>query len=522
MNDPFTNIDIARFYQGKSVFLTGGTGFIGKVILEKLLRSCPDIKNLYFMIRPKRGKSCQERLEKLLTLPLFKKMHEKFPENKEKIILIQGDITHKALGISDDDRQKIVNNVDIIMHSAATVKFNEPIRVAMEMNVIAVQEMIKLAKEIKNLEVFCHVSTAYSQCNLTTSAEIQERFYPVSVKAEKVIEAMEWMSDKMLDSFTAPLLDKFPNTYTFTKSLAEDLYNRESENIPLVIVRPSIVSSSISDPFPGWVDNYNGVSGIMVAIGRGMVRSLYSPQIKHDIVPVDFVSKCVIVGTWYHGVSRMKTPLICNCTSGNVNPTSFLDMQRIVLPVLNDNPLSCIFRRPNFSFASNRFLHQYWQMVSHYMPAIILDGLTVLVGMKPRFMSLYRTIDTSINTLDFFIQNEWKWGNSQFNKVLKAIPESEKEIFDFDMRKIDWENYYSDMTIGVKRYLIKEDVGELPKARNIHRRYKMVRWLSSTIFILLAGRFFFLKSERFRKLWFEALFCIYRFLQYFKITSVNV
>jgi len=53
-------------------------------------------------------------------------------------------------------------------------------------------------------------------------------------------------------------------------------------------------------------------------------------------------------------------------------------------------------------------------------------------------------------------------------------------------------------------------------------RYKLVRWLSSIIFILFAGRFFFLKSERFRKLWFEALFCMYRFLQYFRFTSIGL
>uniref|UniRef100_A0A7M5UXY2 Fatty acyl-CoA reductase n=1 Tax=Clytia hemisphaerica TaxID=252671 RepID=A0A7M5UXY2_9CNID len=521
--DTFHCSNIAQFYDGRSIFLTGGTGFIGKVIVEKLLRSCPNINTIYFLVRPKKGKTCEERMDSIFSLPLFKKLNEKDPEARNKVVPIQGDITHKSLGISDEDRQTLVDNVDIIMHSAATVKFNEHIRIAMEMNVIAVIEMIKLAKAMKKLEIFCHVSTAYSQCNQPKSLDILEKFYPVSVEPENIIEAMGWMNDKMLTGFTEPLIDKYPNTYTFTKALAEHLIKKESENIPFMIVRPSIVSSSISDPFPGWVDNYNGVSGMMVAVGRGIVRSLYAPEIKHDIVPVDFVSNCIIVSTWYYGVSRLKTPMICNCTSGNVNPTSFVDMQKVVLPVFSHHyPLTSIFRRPNFAFAPNRFLNQYWQMVSHYIPAIILDGLTVLVGMKPRFMNIYRTIDSSISTLDFFIQNEWKWGHTEFSKILKAVPEDDKEAFDFDMRKIDWSNYYADMTIGVKKFLVKDDMAELPKARNIHRRYKMVRWLSSTIFILLAGRFFFLKSERFRKLWFEALFSIYKFLHLLRIPTFRI
>ena len=69
-DDPFTNITIPRYFEGKSVFLTGGTGFIGKVLVEKLLRGCPGLKNIYFLIRPKKGLSCEERLEKMFQVPV--------------------------------------------------------------------------------------------------------------------------------------------------------------------------------------------------------------------------------------------------------------------------------------------------------------------------------------------------------------------------------------------------------------------------------------------------------------------
>jgi len=68
--DSFSSTGIRGFYQGKSVFITGGTGFIGKVIVEKLLRACPDIKNIYFLVRPKKGKTCQERMDKIFSLPV--------------------------------------------------------------------------------------------------------------------------------------------------------------------------------------------------------------------------------------------------------------------------------------------------------------------------------------------------------------------------------------------------------------------------------------------------------------------
>lgn len=59
-----TAISIRNFYNGKSIFLTGGSGFIGKVLIEKLLYSCPEIERIYLLIRPSRdGKSPQQRLE---------------------------------------------------------------------------------------------------------------------------------------------------------------------------------------------------------------------------------------------------------------------------------------------------------------------------------------------------------------------------------------------------------------------------------------------------------------------------
>lgn len=56
---------VPEFYADRGIFITGATGFLGKVLLEKLLRSCPDIKGLYLLIRPKKGKEIQERLEEI-------------------------------------------------------------------------------------------------------------------------------------------------------------------------------------------------------------------------------------------------------------------------------------------------------------------------------------------------------------------------------------------------------------------------------------------------------------------------
>lgn len=65
-----SHISVSEFYNGKTVFITGGTGFMGKVLLEKLLRSCPGVNKIYLLIRPKKGQDSHERLKMLLCSPV--------------------------------------------------------------------------------------------------------------------------------------------------------------------------------------------------------------------------------------------------------------------------------------------------------------------------------------------------------------------------------------------------------------------------------------------------------------------
>ena len=119
--------DIASYYANKSILVTGATGYLGKVLAEKLLRSCSDLKKIYLLIRHKKGKKPSERLEEIINCKLFDEIKKLNINYKEKLEVVEGDLTLPKLGLSDADREKIIENVNIIFNSAATIRFDEPL-----------------------------------------------------------------------------------------------------------------------------------------------------------------------------------------------------------------------------------------------------------------------------------------------------------------------------------------------------------------------------------------------------------
>ena len=149
-----SQLSVPQYYEGRSIFVTGGTGFMGKVLLEKLLRSCPGLCKIYVLARSKRGESPQNRIEQILKGPLFRSLAENQPNVVEKLIPISGDIAEPNLGISPPDEEIIANNVSVIIHLAATVRFDEELPSAITLNVKGTQYVIDLAKKMKKLSSF--------------------------------------------------------------------------------------------------------------------------------------------------------------------------------------------------------------------------------------------------------------------------------------------------------------------------------------------------------------------------------
>ncbi|CAG2116187.1 unnamed protein product, partial [Medioppia subpectinata] len=118
---------IRQFYANKSVFITGASGFIGKILLLKLLVSCPDIGQIYVLMRPKNDVSSNKRLSAMLSAVPFQYALNDDDPRKKKVVPIEGDITRPGLGFSDADRALITDTVSVVFHCAASIKFDAPL-----------------------------------------------------------------------------------------------------------------------------------------------------------------------------------------------------------------------------------------------------------------------------------------------------------------------------------------------------------------------------------------------------------
>ncbi|KAJ8961620.1 hypothetical protein NQ314_005910 [Rhamnusium bicolor] len=92
-----------------------------------------------------------------------------------------------------------MHNVNIIFHVAATVRFDEKLKMATAINVRGPLDMLRLAHHMPNLKALMHVSTAFSNC---TEHFIEEKFYPAPVDYKKLIMMTEQLSDKILENIT--------------------------------------------------------------------------------------------------------------------------------------------------------------------------------------------------------------------------------------------------------------------------------------------------------------------------------
>jgi nucleoside-diphosphate-sugar epimerase len=250
--------------------LTGASGFLGREILALIARREPEAR-VYAPLRAASGE-----LERRVASLGWRSV-------APRVVPVAGDLTRLRAGLSPRDVERVVAEVTHVVHAGATVRFDEPLARARQVNVFGTRQLLELGQRMRRLERFVHVSTTFV-CGDRPGA--------------------------LLEGPAPP--GRFRNTYERTKHEAEEAARSAMATLPVTIVRPSIVGPRVRTP--------DGTGGREVAAGARflLLLRLYAeqgwrwvpglPSSIVDLVPVDLVAQATLAiahrplgdGRWYH------------------------------------------------------------------------------------------------------------------------------------------------------------------------------------------------------------------------------
>lgn len=489
---------ITDFYKNKTIFITGSTGFIGKVLLEKILRQFPSVGKIYVLIRSKQSESCHERLAKMLSTSLLFKSHQ---DNIDLIKAIDGDITAKDLGLSEGDRQRLIEEVDVVFHSAASIQFTGELGKFIKQNIQGTDSVMRLCQDMKHVQSIVHVSTAYGNCHMN---EVKEKIYPV-VNDQDVEVYIKQLMEKYADYDLCEghsALQNRPNPYTLSKSIAEWLINEKYQStLPIIICRPSIVICSLKEPFPGWCDTINGVSGSFILLGLGIVQKFIVDKTKTpDLIPVDMVANSLIVCGAYRASPHYSPERnVVHITTSTVNPVSWSKLFDLGIKYENRIPSMKQVRPISRDYSNNyatlfdKICYKFHQIIDHLLFAMIFDLICMIMGHKPFMIKIMQRFHNSMYEMKFFSLRQWNFEHKNLPYIYKLVNKKERPLFNCDVTTIDWEDHAGNMCYGIRKYLLNDPDSNYEQARQ--RRYRI--YLGFRLFTVFKYFFFYLISKKY-------------------------
>ncbi len=455
---------IRHFLSGKTVLLTGGTGFLGKMIVERLLRVAPEIERIYLLIRAAQ-QPAEARFEaEVLTSNAFDAltcMHgDGWPAFvRRKVMPIAGDVSLPRLGLADDVHAECASRVDFIINGAASVSFDAPLDEAVRHNTRSVQHVAEFARACRSAALV-HVSTAFVAGRRTgripeapLTPDISER---EATAVDEIVQAIldeaatgQWSSRETRRRLVEAGMTHakslgWHDSYTYTKSLGEMTLARHRGGVPAAIVRPTIIESSLRDPSPGWIENLNVGDPLFVEYGRGRMPMFpLGLDTVLDFVPVDLVANAIVA--LLPRVADMRAAIgYYTVGTGALNPLVGERLYEITYEYFQREPMLDRQGRPisptPWPFPTPT-LERFREMFA--------DGARRSATMK-RLLYLAELYAGYLNVGTLFDTT-----NTQC--LLADLDDADRELLDFDVRHIDWRAYIQDVHIpGLKRHVLRD------------------------------------------------------------------
>lgn len=296
------------------------------------------------------------------------------------------------------------------------------------------------------------------------------------------------MTTEQAHAQTEQLIAPYPNTYTFTKALGEHILLAEKGDVPLAIVRPSIVGCAYQYPLPGWVDSMIAASGLFLMLGVGALHSMHGNETYvSDLIPVDTISTILIASAWRTAVqygkvgptanqpgqlARKPSLPIYHGTTSTKNPTMWGFSLRILSGYFRRHPPKRSVGTSWALYFPNRWHHRVFHHAAHTLPAALADTITYAKGGKPTMVKKSKRMLRAVKTLSYFTSHQWFYSTENVDALIDSMNEEDLRLFPVDVRKIDWELYFLTYAQGLRRYMLKE-TDELDSDDNPNIRAKL-------------------------------------------------
>ncbi|KAL3271479.1 hypothetical protein HHI36_021964 [Cryptolaemus montrouzieri] len=479
-NDDTEKSEIQKFFFGQTIFVTGGTGFLGKLLIEKLLRVCYDINKIYVLVRTKKGKKENDRFSEIFDAECFEPLKKKYPNFLQKVQLVNGDCLKPDVGLSPESKKMIMDEVTTIFHVAATVRFDQHLRSATYINVRSVRDLLRMAKQMPQLKGFLHVSTAYSQC---PKDDIMEQFYSPPITGEHLLNVVESLKDETITKITPILLGNWPNSYVFTKAIAESVIEEEGRGLPVAMIRPAIVTTSAKEPVPGWIDNIYGVNGVTAGAGLGILRTMPADPDKYaELVPVDFVINIMIAAVWNRAIGmskehQNKTIPVYNYVLSSWQILTWSKFFDLAYKYGIECPTTKAIWHFCFALRPNPIMHELAHFFLHTIPAYLMDLILLCIGRKAIAVEGYKKVKKFLNVIAYFAKRNWNFGSENTQQLLSTLSQKDKELFGFDLRGHSIDNLIKQGIIGGRIYLLKDPLETIPEGRKKFLKLKIAHYI---------------------------------------------
>ena len=498
---------IAEALKGKTILVTGSTGFLGKSIVEKCLRSIPDVGRINLAIRSSARRPAAERLEReVLSSPSFKRLKEEIGEAafaklvKDKLAVVEIDLGRDGLGLSDAGREQL-RACEIVIHSAAAVEFDNPADLSAQTNLLGAARMVEALKASGTRPHLVHVSTAYVGgmlrglvreeaphdpglnwrheaavlANLRGPVEEESRQPEILKKLGRearsrmgpagtpsVARATErlrdrWVKDRLIERGRVHANAMgFADIYSFTKAMAEHAVVELHGDIPLSIVRPSIIESALEEPFPGWLEGFRMAEPLILAFGRGILRDFSGlPDSVLDIIPADFVVNTVLAVA--ANPPADSKPRVYHAASGSRNPLRFRGMADSAARYFAKHPLRDRYGQaigtPTWTYPTREELATRARTALRFVEAAqwVVERLPLgasVADLSDDLNAERERLDRGLNLIQLYgvyTEVDCIFDTRNLMSVWEKVPAAERKIFPFDAALYDWEHYFQDV-----------------------------------------------------------------------------